>query len=291
MTGDRLRRQVAQIPSVRSHTATFVRMEDGFAVINTGDTQIRVPCPGYFPPQPGMSVQVEWRDGRPAVVGPAVTQNPIGEITGTGSPLATVTVDGVSYLLPYEDWYTPVVSDVVSVDWTRRVIVGKLSTSPTEPEAPEAPKPKSSPFDVSIQASGSGKWSKSNSNWFGGSEVWAGVTTDGVWVYGNRVRDGVGANSTVTRIWIHLPLISTVGDCLIGLHSHPGIPGGAPTITDTIALNPRGGWVELPVAWGTFLKAGGRGIGVGVSPGSGFTRWAGTPPDSWSGMLRIQGTR
>src|SRR3546814_18585664 len=85
MTGDRLRDQVARIPSVRSHTATFVRAEDGLAVINTGNTQIKVPCVGYYPPRVGMTVQVEWRDGKPAVIGPAVTRNPLGELTGTGS--------------------------------------------------------------------------------------------------------------------------------------------------------------------------------------------------------------
>src|SRR5690554_4119480 len=104
MTADRLRRQIAAIPNVRSHTATFVRMDGGLAVINTGDTQIKVPCPGYFPPRAGMTVQVEWRGGFPSVVGPAVTRNPIGTITGTGSPLAEVTVDGVAYNLPYESW-------------------------------------------------------------------------------------------------------------------------------------------------------------------------------------------
>src|SRR3546814_17790250 len=81
-----------------------------------------------------MTVQVEWRDGKPAVIGPAVTRNPIGEITGTGSPKAEVTVDGVVSLLPYESWYEPVVADVVSVDRQREVIVGSLSASPDVPD-------------------------------------------------------------------------------------------------------------------------------------------------------------
>jgi len=291
MTGDRLRRQVAAIPTVRSHTATFVRMEDGLAVINTGNTQIKVPCPGYFPPRTGMSVQVEWRDGKPAVIGPAVSRNPIGEITGTGSPRAEVTVDGVEYLLPYESWYTPSVSDIVSVDWTREVIVGELSTSPAQQDEPSTPTPNKTPFDVTILATGSGKYDTNWNNWWGGTEVWASNNNDGIWVYGNRVRDGVGSGATISRIWINLPLISTVGNCSIGVHAHSSIPGGAPTITSSTALNPRGGWVELPLAFGTYLQAGGRGIGV-TAPGGGLTKWRGAPsPDAWSGALRIIGTR
>src|SRR3546814_7968063 len=160
-----------------------------------------------------MTVQVEWRDGKPAVIGPAVTRNPIGEITGTGSPKAEVTVDGVVYLLPYESWYEPVVSDVVSVDWQREVIVGSLSTAPVTPDEPVSPGGGSTPFDVNILAGASGKWSTTYGNYFGGSEVWAGNTTHGVWVYGNALRDGVGPSATISRVWINLPLISQVGNC------------------------------------------------------------------------------
>jgi hypothetical protein len=290
MTGKRLLNQVAAIPTVRSHTATFVRMENGLAVINTGNTQIKVPCPGFYPPRTGMTVQVEWRNGRPAVIGPAVSRNPLGEITGTGSPRAEVTVDGVAYLLPYEDWYTPVVSDVVSVDWIKEVIVGKLSTSP-EPE-PEPPTPGGggSWFDVNILASASGKWDFNWSNYWGGSEVWASNNNHGVWTYGNGFRDGVGGSASISRIWINLPLISQTGNCSIGVHDLAGL-SGAPSIHSTVPLSPRGGWVELPVSFGTYLLAGGRGIGV-TAPGGGLTKWVGAPsPDAWSGALRVQGTR
>jgi hypothetical protein len=265
-------------------------MEDGLAVINTGDTQIKIPCPGFYPPRTGMTVQVEWRNGRAAVIGPAVTKNPVGVITGTGSPKAEVTVDGVAYLLPYQDWYTPVVSDVVSVDWLNEVIVGKLSTSPDAPTEPTTPGGGATPFDVNILASASGKWSTSYSNYFGGSEVWAGNTTHGVWVYGNAFRDGVGAGASISRIMINLPLISQTGNCNIGLHDLAGL-SGAPAIHSAIPLSPRGGWVDLPVSYAAYLLAGGRGIGVNAGAG-GLTKWSGAPsPDSWSGALRVQGTR
>jgi hypothetical protein len=265
-------------------------MDGPLAVISTGNTQIKIPCVGYYPPRTGMTVQVEWRDGSAAVVGPAVTRSPLGEITGTGSPLATVTVDGEAYLLPYESWYTPVVSDVVSIDWVREVIVGKLSTAPEAPETPEDPGGVGVPFDVTVLAQASGKWSLTYSNYFGGSEVWAGNTTDGVWVYGNAFREGVGADATITKFSMLLPLLSQVGNCHIGVHDL-GSLSGAPSIGFTIPLDPRGGWVELPVDFANYLLAGNRGIGV-TAPGGGFTKWVGAPsPDSWSGALRVIGTR
>lgn len=290
MTGDRLRDLVANIPEVRSHTATFVRMDGNLAVINTGDTQIKLPAPGFYPPRVGMTVQVEWRNGKGAVIGPAVTRNPIGEITGTGSPLATVEVDGESYLLPYEEWYTPAVTDEVSIDWVREVIVGKLSTSPDAPEEPSTPPSAATPFDVTVLAQRSGKWDFPNANYWGGTEVWASNNNDGVWVYGSAFRDGVGASASISRIWINLPLISQTGSCAIGLHDLAAL-SGAPSIHDEVTLNPRGGWVELPVSFGVYLLAGGRGIGV-TAPTGGLSKWRGAPsPDAWSGALRVQGTR
>jgi len=289
VTGDRLRDQVARIPAVRSHTATLVRMEDGFAVVNTGNTQIKVPCVGYYPPRVGGSVQVEWRGGRAAVIGPAVTRNPLGEITGTGSPKAEVTVDGVAYLLPYEAWYTPVVSDVVSVDWQREVIVGALSVTPVAPVAPDAPPVGSTPFDLVVKATNSGKWDTTYSNWWGGSEVWASNNNEGIWVYGNDVKDAVGASATVSRILMYLPLITQAGSCSVGTHAHSGIPGGAPSIGSLTPLSPRGGWVELPLSFAAYLTAGGRGVGV-TAPSGGFNKWVGVS-DSFSGALRIIGTR
>jgi hypothetical protein len=265
-------------------------MDGNLAVINTGNTQIKLPAPGFYPPRSGMTVQVEWRNGKGAVIGPAVTRNPIGEITGTGSPLATVTVDGVEYLLPYEEWYTPVVSDVVSIDWVREVIVGKLSTSPDPAPEPPDQGGGATTFDVNILAQSSGKYDFNWSNYWGGAEVWASNNNHGVWTYGNAFRDGVGAGASISRVFIHLPLISQVGNCSIGVHNLAGL-SGAPSIHSAVPLSPRGGWVELPVSFGVYLLSGGRGIGV-TAPGGGLTKWRGAPSqDAWSGALRVLGTR
>lgn len=290
MTGDRLRVQVARIPSVRSHTATFVGMDDGFALVNTGDTQIRIPCVGYYPPRVGATVQVEWRDGKPAVIGPAVTRNPLGTITGTGSPKAQVTVDGVAYLLPYEAWYTPVVGNTVSVDWQREVIVGALSVAPPTPVAPSTPGVGKKPFDITVRAQNSGKFDFRPGYGWWGSDPWASNNNNGIWTYGNAIKDALGASAAVTSISIFLPLLEQAGSCSIGVHAHPNIPGGAPSITSTAPLNPRGGWVALDVSVAVYLAAGGRGIGV-TSPSGGINRWKSVFDDSYSGAVRLIGTR
>lgn len=288
MTGDRLRDEIARIPSVRSHTATFVGMVDGFAMVNTGDTQITIPCIGYYPPIVGDAVQVEWRNGRAAVVGPAVTRSPLGEITGTGSPRAEVTVDGEPFLLPYRDGYTPVMADTVEVNWATGVIQGALSVAPVAPEAPGSPGAGSTPFDITVRANNSGRYDTSYSSWWG-QDPWASDNNDGIWVYGNDIRDSIGATATFTSISIFLPLLQQLGSCSIGVHAHAAIPGGAPTISFLSALSPRGGWVPIDLSYAPYLAVGGRGIGV-TSPSGGLNRWTGVS-DAYSGALRFTGTR
>lgn len=297
---ERWRIELARMILSRSHTAVFVRMEGNLAVINTQGEQIKVPCVGYYPPVIGDSVQVEWRNGSPAVIGPAVQRNPLGVISGTGSPLATVTVDGVAYLLPYHVGYTPTIGDQVVIDWISGTISGALSVVPPpkpQPPAPDddggtpggAPAPKPVKFDVTVRATRSGKYDTNWSNWWGGDEVWASNNNKGAWFYGNRIRDAVKGGD-VTRIDIYLPLISQVGSCSIGLHSYPTIPGGNPSITSLTTLSDRKGWVRLPQSFADYLDNGGRGIGV-VSPSGGFTKWAGVSNDKLSGAIRLRGTR
>src|SRR5690606_12622329 len=94
---ERVAASLARIPTVRSETGVFVSMDGPLAVVNMGGGTVTIPCVGFYPPAVGMVVQVEWRDGRPAVTGPASPLNPLGEVTGTGSGTVTVDVDGVSY--------------------------------------------------------------------------------------------------------------------------------------------------------------------------------------------------
>lgn len=278
----------ARIPSVRSEVAVFVRMEGSFAVVNIGPSTLRVPCIGFYPPAAGMTVQVEWRGGRPVVSGPARPLNPVGVITSPGTPRATVTVDGQAFLLYVRAGYAPSLGDTVTVNWASGIIEGAVTGTESQPAPPEAP-PIAQPFaHLVVRATDSGRF---QSSWWG-KAPWASNNNRGIWTYGARVVDALrGAN--VTRAEIHLPLLSQLGNASLGLHSHGSIPGGAPSINlnHPLPIGGRSGWVELPAGWGEWLRDNVGGIGV-FAPGGGYTQWAGVDTDpAWSGALRFAGSR
>lgn len=284
--GQTVTRRIAGQSSAHSETAIFVRMDGRFAVINIGTSTITVPCIGISPPVPGMSVRVDWVNGSPAVMGPAVSLNPLGVMTGTGTPKATVMVDGVEYTLFLRDGYTPTVGDQVEINWWTGIIQGKV-TGAESPTPPSESGGGSDAFTVTVRAANSGRY-QSGSGWWG-NDPWASASNDGIWVYGNRVRDAVGSGS-VSRVEIYLPLSQQVGVASIGVHPHPSIPGGAPSISSKTSLpqGRRSGWQVLPASFGPYLAAGGRGVAVADG---GYNIWRGTSTDSLSGALRISGYR
>lgn len=286
IAGEAVARKVASQGSARSEVAVFVRMSGRFAVVNIGESTVTVPCVGFFPPAVGMPVRVDWVGGSPAVTGPVTPLNPLGVISGTGAPKATVLVDGVEYMLFYRDGYTPVVGDQVEINWVTGVIQGKITGSET-PVSPGETGGGAVRFSVTVRAANSGRY-QSGSGWWG-NDPWASASNDGIWVYGNRVRDAVGSG-TVSRVEIYLPLAQQVGVASIGVHPHASIPGGPPSITSKTSLpqGRRSGWQPLPVSFGVYVAAGGRGIGVADG---GYNIWRGTASDSLSGALRITGTR
>lgn len=283
-----VQQQLQEVTSARSETARFVRMDGRMAVVNVGSATITVPCVGFYPPAVGMAVRVDWVNGLPAVTGPTQPLNPIGAITAIGTPRAMVTVDGVEYSLYYRDGYTPAVDDMVEVNWATGIIQGKI-TGVENPDKPEESVPAAAPFSVIVKASDSNRYDRSYGNWWG-NDPWASNSNDGIWTYQNRVKDAVGSG-TVEKAEIYLPLSQSVGNVSVGVHAHPNIPSGAPSLTSLNALpgNRRSGWQLLP-GFGAYLAAGGRGVGV-TAPGGGMTVWRGTASDSLSGALRLSGTR
>jgi hypothetical protein len=284
---DRLLDQVARIPTVRSETSVFVRMEGVFAIVNVGpQSAIKVPCVGWYPPVAGMTVQVEWRDGHPVVTGPARSLSPIGTISAPGTPKATVLVDGIEYLLYTRQGYEAVLGDMVTVNWQTGIIEGAITGVDT-PEEPDTGGVAAAQFtDLPVLAENSGSY---QSRWWK-NDVWASSNNDGLWTYGWRTRDAL-AGADVTKVEIFLPLQSEVGNAQIGLSPNHVIPPGAPTITDLVDLPVRSGWVALPSWWGNWLRDNTGGIGVLAPGGGGYTRWTGTALDSWSGALRFAGNR
>ena len=286
---DDVARRFAEGGSSRSEIGIFVRMDGRFAVVNIGTSTVTVPCIGFYPPIAGMAVRVDWVNSSPAVTGPMKPLNPLGKISATGTPRATVTVDGVAYLLFYRSGYTPAVNDDVEINWATGVIQGKVTglTTPTDPG--ESGVGGAVPFDLVVRASNSGRYQGS---WWG-NDPWASSSNDGIWVYGTTVRDAVGAG-VVHACYVYLPLMQDVGAAAIGVHDHGAIPGGAPGIHDAVGMvggAGRSGWVPVPAAFGQYLAVGNRGIGVLAPGGAGYSKWRGTAGDPLSGALRLIGVR
>lgn len=287
---ERVQAQLAGVTRTRSETAIFVKMDGRFALVNIGSSSVLVPCVGFYPPVAGMPVRVDWVNGSPSLTGPIRPLNPLGKITATGTPRATVTVDGVAYSLFYRAGYTPAVGDDVEVNWATAVIQGKITGVTTPEVVPEAPAdPQPQPFELVVQAEASGRFN-SGGRW-GNSDPWASNTTRGIWTYGDRIKDAIAGAATINYVDVYLPLVSELGNVAIGIHEYGSLPTFFPTLADGLVLPPgqRGGWLRMP-NWAGFLALGQRGVGV-YAPGGGQTIWNGVATDSMSGALRFNGTR
>lgn len=276
--------QVKSLPDVDRRTAVFVKMDGNLAQVNTGPTTVSVPCVGFYPPVPGMAVQMERTAGQWKVTGPAVALPAVGLITATGSPQATVTINSKPYTLFYRSGYTPTLGDQVEVNWATGVIQGKITGANTGTDPGTNPGGGTSPLPTDpVLASNSGQF---RSRWQG-NDPRASDSVMGAWVYSGRVQAAL-VGATVSKVEIYLPLRKQLGVCNIGTHGYADLPGGWTGISSATGLDPRGGWVTLPSGFISALAAGG---GIAVISGNGDNQWAGTQSDPLSGALRFQGTR
>lgn len=295
-TAEVVARRLAAVSRVSSVTGVFVAMVDGLARVNVQGATVDLRCDGWNPPIPGAPVRVETLNGIMRVVGPAQTLSPRGVVTASldAGVRAEVLVDGELYVLPVMAPYSPVVTDPVIINWQSGHVSGEEAAAPDVGDPGTTPSQGVGFKDLLIQATASGRYDDDAMNWWGGAEVWASNNNDGIWAYGGRHTALAGAD--ISKVEIYLPLIEQAGSCSIGLHPHPSIPGGAPSIGFLLPLplGGRGGWVQLDTSWGNYLRDNpNAGIGV-LSPTGGFTRWRGvgqanTGPGS--GALRFTGTR
>lgn len=274
-----------RIPDVAQQLGTFVDMVGNLAQVIIGDNAVIIPMVGQYPPWPGDAVQLERRNGRLVVTGPAVPKSPVGKITAAGTPRATVLSDGTTYLMPVRDGYTAAVGDDVTINWASRIIEGKVAAldTPTIPTLPGAGDVTA--FEHVFRATDSGQF---RSRWQSNT-VQASDSVSGAWVYGPVINNTIPDAAAISSVEIYLPLIQEMGVCVIGYHGYVALPDGAWTgSTGDVPLAPRSGWVNLPTSFGDFLKVNHGGIAV--SSGNGMNRWAGTQQDGLSGALRIRGT-
>jgi hypothetical protein len=277
-------RKLATIPDVASKLGTFVRMSGQLAVVNVGGSTVSVPVSGFYPPIAGMSVQLERRNGSLIITGPSKQLPALGVMTSSGTPKATVLAGGIEYTLGMRDTYTPTIGDDVEINWFSGLIQGKVKGLAVVAAPIENPPAGSAPFsNLRIMAETSGSYI---SRWWT-NDVYNGDNNTGAWFYGARVADGL-RGATIKKIEIFLnPRRASGYAPQVGTHTSGSKPGGNVTVSGQIALEPRSGWVEIPLSWAAVLQAGG---GIGVTP-SGYTIWRGTGSDALSGALRFSGTR
>ena len=277
-------KQLKAIPDVASKLGVFVRMNGPLAVVNVGKSIVSIPVSGFYSPIAGMSVQLERRNGSLIVTGPSKQLPALGVMTSSGTPKATVLAGGIEYTLGMRDTYTPTIGDDVEINWFSGLIQGKVKGLAVVAAPIENPPATSTPFsNLRIMAETSGSYI---SRWWT-NDVYNGDSNTGAWFYGARVADGL-RGATIKKIEIFLnPRQVLYGPPQVGTHTSGSKSGGNVTVSNQIALEPRSGWVEIPVSWAAVLQAGG---GIGVTP-SGYTIWRGTGSDALSGALRFSGTR
>lgn len=287
---DVISRKFAQASRVSASVGVFLSMVDGLARVNLQGATVDIRCDGWSPPIPGMPVRVEAVDGIMRVVGPSQALPARAEVTASvdGGTRAAVNIEGVDYVLPVLAPYSPLVTDIVVINWMSGHVLGEEAAAPSTVDPGSIGGGSSSFSDFVIQPTSSGKYDTEWNNWWSPPEVWASDNNKGIWAYGGRFTALTGANVAKTEIF--LPLITQSGAAYIGLHGYPAIPGGAPTITSLTALPVRSGWVELPSTWGNYLRDN-PDAGIGVTSGAGLNKWRGVGQDGQSGWIRFAGTR
>lgn len=296
--GNQISRKLADVPQISSLVGIFVEMAGSLARINLQGSTVDIRCDGWNPPLPGMPVRVEVIGSRMRVVGPTRPQPAIGTVVESidGGVRAVVEVDGEQYTLPVMAPYSPLATDEVVIHWPSGYVLGEKAAPPPPPPV-EPPTPIPPPpvvfKDLVIQPTASGKYDLSYNNWWSPPEVWASNNNKGIWTYGGRFRALAGASGLRAEFFFPTPF-RAVGAAYIGLHPHPQIPGGAPSISELFYLQPgdRNGWYVLPSGWAEALRDN-PDWGIGVTSGAGDNRWPGVGQagGSQSGWLRFSGTR
>lgn len=287
---DDITRRLSEIPTVDSKVGIFVSRTGNRAKVNVGTSSVDLPFVGLYLPPPGHPVQIGTVNGQVSVTGPARPLPGTGRVTATGSPRATVTAWGVTYVLPYHTSYTPTLNDDVAIVWSADggLITGKVSaTSNVVP--PDANGGASGGFfhpapftaiDSGTYRSGSGWWTNT---------VRANVD-DGAWFYGSKIKDTIPDNAVIASAQIYLPIQQIVVNApgQLRLHTHPAKPAGAPTFTGSSSpLSAVAGWRDIPLSFIDFLKVNDGGIGF-----DGGGQWVnyGVASDQLSGALDISWT-
>lgn len=282
---ERTEEALAAIPDQESLVGVFVSADGPVATVNVGTTTVVARIAGQVAPIPGDPVRLERRDGQLLLLGQTNPRAVVGKVTATGSPKCTVEYpigSGVTAQMQFNSAYAPAVNDIVLLDWTSGgTVVCKLSTTP----APEVPGTSggggAQRYEQVFTAIDSGSY-RFGSWWT--NEVWASDNNIGAWFYGSKIRDTIPDGASIQAASIYLPPRQVLyGPPNFGRHGLDS-KSGPPTISSIAPLEPRSGWVPIPLGHIDHLKANPGGLGVEQG---GYTIWHGTGRDGMSGALDI----
>lgn len=233
--------------------------------------------PGRYLVGAGARVLLNSTTGRPVlVIGPVETRDPVvpGALTAinTGTHRATVTVEGVSYSLPYQaSTYTVGTPVWVGLnDWGVPFLVSG-SSDETPPAAPTVPAPPTAPSSIQVSQSIGPQWSgsyRSGSGWdrwntgryggrstlYQGNGYGSGPMT-GLAVYGDQLAN-LGATS-IDRVQVMLrgvDLSGASGPATVQGSPDGSQPGGSPSSSGDTAAGE--GWVDLSSAVCEAMRTG-----------------------------------
>lgn len=281
----KLARLLGSIPSLGMPVGVFVdSIAGGLVRVDFGEGPVPIVSAGLFEPLPGESVRVLRSSVGTVLLGPSAPRSSIGTVTATGTPKLTVDTSAGSKQLPYLTAYTPVVSDVVLIDWASGgVVVGKITSSPSGSYTPP-PAPEPEEQTVEFRAFDSGSY-RAGSWWT--DDVWVSSTNTGCYFY-RGIADTIPDSAVIISVEIYLlEFYNEFPGSLarFGLHNLSS-KSSAPSIDSAASVPAGSGWRSLPKSIGNQLKTGSaRGVG-GTEDGYHKFRSVRSNPDS--GKLRIK---
>lgn len=266
--------------------ATFVEPDDGFAVVDMGDSRFVADFGTGYVPVPGETVQII-SVGERHLLFPAGPKPGVGTVVTSSGLQAQVETSNGTFSMPYTG-DQPASGDRVLVHWTEDgpVCGARLSTTPEPP--PPIPTPDTGTVrSATFRAIDAGSTDRGQSRWWQ-AQPWASNTTFGAWFYGTQIRDTIPAGATLVSLEFFSAWASRSGGAprfaLHNLAAKTGVPSfGA--YTEWV---PGDGWQSVPMAaaWFAALKAGGLSLGVGLNQG-GWNQFSSLAQNSMSGALRI----
>jgi len=291
---DHIAAALAAIPTVSANIiGTFVNVEAGLAVVDVGQVRICIPNVGSVMPFPGDSVRLLRINQTTLLLGPVAQRATLGRVVSTSGPTGCLveypTGSGVTADMGYPKNSSPTIGDICLIDWASGGTVAAFITysPPPPPPPPPLPPPPAEPETTVFTATDSGTFYVPSRRW-STREVWA-VTTGnniGAWFYGSKIADTIPDDAPISSVQIYGPLSYNGGSAaVLQCHSHQTKPHSAVAlIGETVTLNPRSGWIPLPVQIGDWLR---NNIGGIALVGGGWAKYRGLDTDGQSGALRI----